>query len=280
MERVRFGLFEFDPATGDLRRQGTPVGLQSQPGKVLSILLEHAGEIVTREALRTSVWGVETFVDFDGGLNFCIAQIRSALGDSAESPRFVKTIPKRGYQFVAPVSQVAPAPAEALAPRARSKVYLAAAIVAAAAGGVLLMKVLPSQEPAAIAVARFDNETDRPDFDRYTDRLTDSVVAELTATGRFGVIGNAAILRQPRASRDLPAIGNSLKARYIVIGQLQRNSSRMWVLAHLIRLPEQTHVWVTRVEWNAGGPLGDESQLGKRIAAEFSRAASSVAVTR
>src|SRR5580658_8082218 len=136
MERVRFGLFEFDPATGDLRRQGTPVGLQSQPGKVLSILLEHAGEIVTREALRTSVWGVETFVDFDGGLNFCIAQIRSVLGDSAESPRFVKTIPKRGYQFVAPVSQVAPAPAEALAPRARSKVYLAAAIVAAAAGGV------------------------------------------------------------------------------------------------------------------------------------------------
>jgi DNA-binding winged helix-turn-helix (wHTH) protein/TolB-like protein len=290
MERFRFGLFEFDPGTGELRREGTPVGLQSQPAKVLAILVEHAGEVVTRETLRKGVWGTGTFIDFDGGLNFCIAQIRAALGDAAESPRFIKTLPKRGYRFVAPVSRVAQPHVETVGSPPRSKMYLTAVVLAIAVAVVVLVKViLPSPEPILIAVTRFDNETGTPDFDRFTDGLTDSVVAELTASGRFGIIGNAAILRQPRAKRDLLAIGSSLKARYVVLGELQQNSSRMWVLAHLIKLPEQTHLWVTRVEWAADGPLGKEPELAKRIAAEFSRqlawernriAASSVAVNR
>src|SRR5580704_14343505 len=103
---VRFGIFEFDLACRELRRQGVAIRLQAQPARVLAALLEHPGEVVTRETLRHAVWGNETFVEFDGSLNFCIAQIRAALGDSAESPCFVRTIPKRGYQFIAPVSPV------------------------------------------------------------------------------------------------------------------------------------------------------------------------------
>ena len=104
--RVRFGVFELDPATGDLWREGALVRLQPQPAEVLALLVARAGEVVTRDALRERVWGGDTFVDFDRGLNFCIAQIRSALGDSAESPRFIRTLPKRGYQFIAPVERV------------------------------------------------------------------------------------------------------------------------------------------------------------------------------
>ena len=103
-DRRRFGLFDFDPASGELRREGIPVKLQAQPAQVLRILIANAGELVSRETLRKAVWGTETFVDFDRGLNFCIAQIRAALGDSADSPRFIRTVPKQGYQFVAPVS--------------------------------------------------------------------------------------------------------------------------------------------------------------------------------
>ena len=102
---MRFGLFEFDPDSGVLSREGVPVRLQPQPGRVLAILVTHAGEVVTRDALRQEVWNDGTFVDFERGLNFCIAQIRSALGDSADSPRFIETLPRRGYRFIAPVSR-------------------------------------------------------------------------------------------------------------------------------------------------------------------------------
>src|SRR5216684_745008 len=104
--RVRFGVFDFDTASGELRRDGLPVRLQPQPAQVLAILVARAGETVTREALRQALWGPETFVDFDRGLNFCVAQIRAALGDSADAPRFIRTLPKRGYQFIGPVSDV------------------------------------------------------------------------------------------------------------------------------------------------------------------------------
>src|SRR5438876_7043060 len=103
--RARFGLFEFDSSTGELRRDGVAVKLQPQPAQVLAYLVDHAGEVVARETLRDAVWGGDTYVDFDRGLNFCIAQIRAALGDTADSPRFIRTLPKRGYQFIAPVER-------------------------------------------------------------------------------------------------------------------------------------------------------------------------------
>lgn len=225
MARVRFGIFDFDPATGELRRGGVGVRIQSQPAQVLGLLVAHAGEIVTRETLRRAVWGTDTFVDFDRGLNFCVAQIRAALGDSAESPRFVRTIPKRGYQFIAPVGPVA-APPSSEPPPANQAVsgqpfakqrLVTSALAAALVGTVILLgarlwilRLAPSA-PASIriAVLRFDNQTGSPDLDRFADGLTDSVVAELTDAGggRYGVIGNAAILRQPRERRDLLAMG-------------------------------------------------------------------------
>jgi DNA-binding winged helix-turn-helix (wHTH) protein/TolB-like protein len=263
--RVRFGIFEFDLAARELRREGVPVRMQAQPAQVLATLLEHRGELVTREMLRQAVWGAETFVDFDGSLNFCVAQIRAALGDSAESPCFVRTVPRRGYQFIAPVAAVR-----------RDWVWpaVAAAVCLAFALGLVGQRWWSAHGPVRIAVTRFDNETGDPSLDRFADGLTDSVVADLTVNGagRYGVIGNAAILRGPRERRDLLAIGSSLRARYVILGQVQGDAAHPRILAHLIRLPEQTHLWVTRRDdLSLADRPRAEAETAQRIAAEFAR---------
>src|SRR5215470_6657121 len=102
---MRFGVFELDFRSGELRKGGVLVKLQQQPFKVLALLVTHPGDIVTREELRCQIWGGDTFVDFDQGLNFCIKQIRAALGDQADTPRYVETLPRRGYRFIAPLER-------------------------------------------------------------------------------------------------------------------------------------------------------------------------------
>jgi DNA-binding winged helix-turn-helix (wHTH) protein/TolB-like protein len=267
-KRVRFGIFEFEPATRELWREGIPVRLQAQPAQALALLIGQAGEVVTRDTLRHELWGEETFVDFDRSLNFCIAQIRTALGDSAESPRFIRTLPKRGYQFIAPVTRRPDLPVT----RHRSPARLVAvALAAIAIAGIGWWLPRPKSAPPqiTIAVTRFDNETGDPAFTPLADALTDSVVGELTVTGgaRYGVIGNASILRGPREGRDLLAIGSTLQAGYIVMGQVQRDR----ILAHLIRLPDQKHLWVVRADSAPDQAERTQSDLARRIAAEFSR---------
>jgi DNA-binding winged helix-turn-helix (wHTH) protein/TolB-like protein len=297
--RIRFGIFDFDPETRELRREGAPVRLQSQPAHVLALLVAHAGEAVTRDALQQALWGTDTFVDFDRGLNFCVAQIRAALGDSAESPRFVKTLPKRGYQFIAPVQQIViegpaqPAP-QSPAQSAGTEWHIgkwqfatmAALVVMASVFALRPWKFVRSAAPMSsvrVAVARFDNQTEDSGFDRFTDGLTDALVGELTVagSGRYSVIGNAPILRQPRAKRDLIAIASELNVGYVIIGQVQRNASGVHVIASLIRLPDQAHVKVARVDSGVDDPIRSQSELAKGIVAVFSpRLASSNSVSR
>src|SRR5215470_11162926 len=105
---LRFGPFEVDPASGELRRGGDPIKLPPQPFKVLELLARRGGEVVTREELRAHVWCDDTVVDFEQGLNFCIRRIREVLGDTADAPRFIETLPRRGYRFVMPVTGAAP----------------------------------------------------------------------------------------------------------------------------------------------------------------------------
>src|SRR6185295_1596818 len=101
---IRFGLFEFDPRSGELRKQGLKVRLQGQPVEILSMLLARPGELVTREELQKKLWPEDIFVDFDPSLNAAMKRLRSALGDSAETPRFIETLARRGYRFLAPVN--------------------------------------------------------------------------------------------------------------------------------------------------------------------------------
>ena len=216
--KYRFGLFEFDNATCELRRERERVHLEAQPAQVLGLLLARAGEVVTREELHRAVWGSETFVDFDRGLNYCIAQIRAGLQDSAQSPRFVRTLPKRGYQFIAPITTLAALPPECavLEPSINKRfkarhIYWTAGIAAVAlllaASYILSSRCATAAAEFKIAVIRFDNETANPALDGFADGLTESLVADLTTAGvgRFGVIGNANIpaRRRPQVSGTL-----------------------------------------------------------------------------
>ncbi|MEE8606842.1 MAG: winged helix-turn-helix domain-containing protein, partial [Nitrospiraceae bacterium] len=107
----RLGAFELDLSSGELREDGVRVKLPPQPFKVLALLASRPGELVTRKEIQQQIWGSETFVDFEEGLNFCIKQIRTALGDDAETPRYIETLPRHGYRFIAPVEELGPAQA-------------------------------------------------------------------------------------------------------------------------------------------------------------------------
>jgi DNA-binding winged helix-turn-helix (wHTH) protein/TolB-like protein len=281
--RFRFGLFEFDAAARELRRENVLVHLQAQPAQVLSCLIAQAGKVVSREELRKAVWGGETFVDFERGLNFCIAQVRSALDDDAVKPRYVRTVPRRGYQFIAPVERIGQNSERTETAVAKPRISAAAAVAWICASVVLLLLALgagywlrswqSSKRHPVIAVVRFDNETSDPGMTRFSDALTDSVVEQLTSTsqGRYDVIGNAHILRLARDERDLSTIGASLHAGYVVLGQVQSNGPQTRILAHLIRLPEQTHLWVARMDRPLVNPLEIEAEAAQKIAGEFSR---------
>jgi DNA-binding winged helix-turn-helix (wHTH) protein/TolB-like protein len=282
--RIRFGSFEFDEETQELCRDGAPVHLQSQPAQVLGCLIERCGKTVTREELRKTVWGHETFVDFDGGLNFCITQIRSALDDDPAAPRYIRTLPKRGYQFIAPVERSGKAESSVscathpsgYVPLRNTAVWILTAAFLIALGAVaslwLRSWALP-RRPPVVAVARFDNETADPRMARFADELTDNVVEELTkmSGAHYAVIGNAQILRLAREQRDLKAIGAALHAAYVVLGQVQSAGPQTRVLVHLILLPEQTHLWVIRVDGAITDPLSTESATAQKVGTEFSK---------
>ena len=249
----RFGVFEFDAISGELRKGGRLVSLEPQPSKALALLLAKGGDVVSREDLRDAVWGQETHVDFDRGLAYCLSQIRAALGDSGENPRFVQTIPKRGYKFIAPVATETPQ-AESRKPTAgspRTFILAAAAflVIAAAVSALFFWTLTSNNSVTVIAVSVFDNETGQPEYDRPVAGLSDLVVERLSKLDpmRISVIGNAAALRQPRNIRNLKAVAANVKADYVLLGQLQRGEDGLRFITHFIRLKDETHLKANRL---------------------------------
>lgn len=282
MERVRFGTYDFCPSTGELRRDGTPVRLQAQPARVLAALVSRAGEVVTRDALQREVWGDGTHVDFERGLNFCIAQVRSALRDSADSPRYVETVPKQGYRFIAPVAPVgvaqpAPLPAPPATPATSRPstrgtfLTIVLALVVVLAAGVAWNRAAPGTP--AVVVIPFYNETARPELDPLARSIGDATVARLAAPGRtasLSVIGNAASLRNPFARQDVQRIALDLDAQWVVIGQLKADGSGLRVIGHLIRAADMKHVWAQTYD-DPAFDLPAQTRTAESIAAEIAR---------
>jgi DNA-binding winged helix-turn-helix (wHTH) protein/TolB-like protein len=294
----RFGAYEFDATANLLRKNGRTVALEPQPARVLALLLSRADEVVSKEDLRRCVWGEETHVDFDRGLAYCLSQVRAALGDSGDNPRFVQTLPRRGYRFVAPVQSGAPPLAatsqvNAVVPvaspagppmstgvtvtgqgQSRIKIAIAAAVMSAIAVVFYFVMLGRSTDAAPprqiVAVSIFDNETGLAEYDRVVAGLSDVVVTRLTAIepARIGVIGNAAVLRQPRNIRNLRAVASGVKADFVALGQLQRAGSGLRFITHFIRLDDETHLKANRIQMLDG----DVSGLESAVVAEFERA--------
>jgi DNA-binding winged helix-turn-helix (wHTH) protein/TolB-like protein len=279
----QFGAFEFDDRSLELRKNGRLVAIEPQPARALALLLSRAGEVVTREALKHAVWGADTHVDFDRGLAYCLSQVRAALGDKGDNPRFVQTLPRKGYCFVAPVrtsdEAVGATPVANVdvganpGPPSRRPTWLAAAalLLALAAGvGWFIAGRATGASRSVIAVSIFDNETGNAEYDRLVAGLSDLVVARLTELepSRLAVVGNAEVLRRPRNIRNLQAVAAGVRADYAVLGQLQRDGAGLRFITHLIRLRDETHLRANRLQL----PDGDVSDLERAVVAEFERA--------
>src|ERR1035438_1166979 len=192
---VRFGVFEARLSSGELRKRGLPIRVPAQPFKILAILLERPGEVVTRDELRSRLWSAETFVDFEHSLNSAIKKLRQALGDSAENPRYIETLPRLGYRFIAPVSSggpevaAAPAPQPASAPAvpraryrlAQSKLPVAAAVLLGLGGVIwytLRYPAPPITEQDSIVLADFENRTGDPAFDGTLKKVLEVEISQ------------------------------------------------------------------------------------------------------
>jgi TolB-like protein/DNA-binding winged helix-turn-helix (wHTH) protein len=287
--RQHFGAFEFDAASGELWRDGRRVHLQRQPSRLLELLAARPGELVTREEIRQALWGGDTYVDFERSLNFCVARLRSALRDNAASPSYIETVPTRGYRFVAAVERSAAPPAAAavdssppgppmagasVAPTAaldtrapiRRALRAAVLVAALAAIAIVLRAVLPLASTAPkVVVVPFHNETGLPDLDRVAKGVSDATVVKLAASSRLRVIGNATGLTFSFRPTDMKAMGESLGAQYLVLGQMKRDDRQMRIVAHLIRVNDQTHVWATTFD-RATLDLSAQSEIADLIA--------------
>ena len=286
-DRVSFGPYTIDPKAGELRRDGVSVPLQDLPFRLLSALVERPGELVTRAELTEHLWGSDTFVDSTAGLNTAVAKLRDALGDNADQPRYIETVPKRGYRFIgsiavgegiaandgrsATLSGSRPAGARgperpALRPiQKRPMVWVAAACVVVALVSFATYQLRAGRPQTRVAVILFDNETGRPEVSRLSQALTDATVFALTAQPKLAVIGNAAILRTARPFRDIAAVRDALQADFIVIGQVQLVDDRILVRSHLIRAGDQAHVWVNESRMN-DSEAALQSDVAGRIA--------------
>lgn len=276
-----FGLFAFDDESGELRKNGRAVALEPQPAKALALLLSKGGDIVSRADLRDAVWGQDTHVDFDRGLAYCLSQIRTALGDSADNPRFVQTVPKRGFRFIAPLAPTAtPANrAGTILPNAIRPLHVpwryqlvAVAVILLLLGGVWAVngRLGTQPKPVIVGVSIFDNETGLAEHDRLVAGLSDLVVARLAAIDpdRIAVVGNATVLRQPRNIRNLKAVAEALDADFVLLGQLQRGQGGLRFITHFIRLRDEAHLKANRLTMPGGGVDGLEAG----VVEEFERA--------
>ena len=281
----RFGTFDFDPDSGELRKNGRAVALEPQPAKALALLLSKGGEIASRDELRDAVWGKDTHVDFDRGLAYCISQIRTALGDSGDNPRFVQTIPKRGFKFIAPLSGGISGPASPVAPILPMPpiqpppppwwVALLGAAIGLAVIAVLgyfasgRLPITPLVQPAFVGVSIFDNETGLPEHDRLVAGLSDLVVERLSKLDpdRLAVIGNSHSLRQPRNIRNLANLKTGPRLDYVLLGQLQRGETGLRFITHFIRLSDEAHLKANRLTMPGGGVEG----LENAVVEEFER---------
>ncbi len=289
--RVRTGLFEIDLGSSDVRKSGRKVPLQEQPFRVLAMLLERPGDIITREELQARLWPADTFVGFDEGINTAIRKLRVAFGDSADNPRFIETIPRRGYRFLAPVHEataetaqpsesVAPGDATAEVPGSRPGsvqrlvvALLAVTLLAVLAGVTYLRrshppKTPPAQKRAMLAVLPFQNMSNDPTQEYFSDGLTEETITDLgqLSPEQLGVIARTSAMAYKHTNKTVSQIGQELGVDYILEGSVRREGGEARVSAQLIRVSDQTHLWAQNYERELHDLLLIENELGKAIA--------------
>jgi TolB-like protein/DNA-binding winged helix-turn-helix (wHTH) protein/Tfp pilus assembly protein PilF len=258
---VCFGVFQLDLKARELHKAGVKIKLQGQPFRALELLVERAGQVVSREELRQKVWPTDVFVTFDQGLNNAIKKVRDALGDSADSPRFIETLARHGYRFIAPVSAVAAVSAEPLpaspprsrwgwaAPRRIALLALATTSLLAAltywAWHGLGTRAGPSPERIVLAVLPFGNLSRDPDQEFFSDGLTEEMITQLGKLNpeRLVIIASGSVTKYKGSKLAVGEIGRQLHADYLVQGSVRRAADRVRISVQLIQVRDQTDLW-------------------------------------
>lgn len=295
----RFGAFEINVQSGELRKYGTRLKLSGQPFQVLALLVERAGEVVTREELHSKLWGADTFVDFDHGVNNAVARIREVLNDSSDRPQYVETVPRRGYRFIAPVADARPItpsscaaevknnlpeeisssvamdpsglPAKQGSPFIRKRMLLAAAaVVAALVAGFLLDRspAKPTARPLikSIAVLPLTNLSGDPVQEYLADGMTEEVIARLARIHKLRVISRTSVMRFKDTKLSGPEIANTLRVDALVEGSVIRVGDRIRVHAQLIRGATDEHFWSESYDRQIEDVLTLQSDVAQAIA--------------
>ncbi len=283
---VRFGSFELALGSRELRKQGLRIKLQDQPLAVLCLLLEHPGEVVPREEIRQKVWAADTFVDFDVGVNNAVKKLRQALGDSADAPRYIETIPRRGYRFLAPVEFVydnvvtptsSATPAEGTPPPARRVVNwkrLAAvgviALIATTVLGLVRLRTrgVRGQAPS-IAVLPFENLSALERNDYFADGMTDAIITNLAQFSGLRVISRTSALHYLRTTKTAPEIGGELGVGAILEGSVVRTGSRVRIDVQLIDAAEDRHLWAQSFERDVQDILTVQHEVADAVATQI-----------
>ena len=234
---VRFGSFELDQDAGELRRDGAKIRLQEQPLQILQILLEQPGKLVTREEFRQKVWPSDTFVDFDHGINNAIKRLREALGDTAETPRYVETLPRRGYRFIG----------------------CAEALKKTAGGSIQSLAVLP-----------LENLSHDPEQEYFADGMTEALLTVLAKISALRVTSRTTVMKYKGVrSKSAPEIAAELGVDRIVEGTVLRSEDRVRISVQLIDAPRDTHLWAESYERNLRDVLTLQSEVARAVANEI-----------
>lgn len=301
---VRFGTYEIALHSGELRKAGVRIKVQQQPLKLLEMLLERPGELVTREELRGRIWPNESFGDFDQAVNVAIAKLRSALGDSAENPRYIETLPRRGYRFIADVAVVnrpahkpgpepevtltraedrAPLEAESEAARpARPhghRAWKTLGLATVLALFLVMAWTLPwrSRPPAndllsspirSLAVLPLENlSSDSQDY--FADGMTDELITDLAQISALRVISRTSVIPYKGVRKPLPQIARELNVDAVVEGTVMRSGNQVRITAQLIRAPADTHLWAQSYEGDVRDTLALQKKVARAIAEQI-----------
>jgi TolB-like protein/DNA-binding winged helix-turn-helix (wHTH) protein/Flp pilus assembly protein TadD len=291
----RFGSYEIDPHSGELRKAGVRIKVQQQPLKLLEILLERPGEVVTREELRSRIWPTESFGDFDQAVNVAVAKLRAALSDSADNPRYVETIPRRGYRFIAEVNvsqRVGRAEPKTDTPEAVEaghptkvveptlprlpailslKVIALSLVLASIAGyAIVRWRRHPGSNISAVgpinslAVLPLENLSgDAQDY--FADGMTDELITDLAQIGALRVISRTSVMSYKGARKPLPVIAHELNVDAIVEGTVMHSGDQVRITAQLIQASADKHLWAQSYEGNLRDTLSLQKQVARAI---------------
>lgn len=286
---VRFGQFEFDLHTGELRRGGFEVKIAGQPLQILVMLLESPGQVITRDQIQKTLWPADTFVGFEQSLNAAIKRLRDALGDSADNPRFLETLPRRGYRFIAPVEEehhgptlpvdiAVPVPARATRPYALSLGLGSTLGLLAVLFTVLNVQwprdsLFGQRAPARIrslAVLPLDNLSHDLEQEFFANGITDELITDLGKLGVPRVISRTSVMHYNAGHKPLAKIARELNVDALIEGTVLRSDGRVRITARLVATRPERQLWAETYDRDLRDILAVEGEVARDVAEHVS----------